>query len=54
MGASMPLSMTLAYWAWLMHIAMAWRSVLLLNGAVEVFNMMHCTVGCPTTCPLLS
>ena len=47
MGVSTPLVITLEYWAWLMHIAMAWRSVLLLNGVVEVFNMMHCTVGWP-------
>ena len=50
----MPLLTTLENWAWLMHMAMAIRSVLLLNGAVEVLSMMHCTVGCPTTCPLLS
>ena len=50
----MPLSITLANWAWLMHLAMAMRSVWLLNGAAEVLSMMHCTVGWPTTWPLLS
>ena len=54
MGMSTPLSMTLEYWARLTHLAMATRSVWLLNGSAEVFSMMHCTVGWPTTCPLLS
>ena len=50
----MPLSMTLEYWARLMHMAIAVRSVWLLKGSALVLSMMHCTVGCPIPCPLLS
>ena len=50
----MPLSITLEYWVWLMHMAIALRRVALLKGAAEVFSMTHCMVGWPTTWPLLS
>ena len=54
MATSTPLSMTLEYWARLTHLATAIRRVWLLNGAAAVFSWMHCTVGWPTTWPLLS
>ena len=47
-GASTPLSITLEYWAWLMHMAMACAASWLLNGAAAVLSMTHCTVGWPT------
>ncbi len=53
-GASTPLLITLENWGRLTALAAAKRTLWLLNGAADVLSMMHCTVGWPTTWPLLS
>ena len=45
MGASIPLSITLVNCGRLMHLAIAYRRVWLLNGSASVLSMTHCTVG---------